>query len=79
MTVETNKSSVFDGTMRLMWHLVLDKLRSCYNSIDVLNYTLYILCILTHSVLLSVDRDTWMWYLSVPTNSEAHPGWMCWS
>jgi len=22
---------------------------------------------------------TWIWYLSVPTNSEAHPGWMCWS
>ena len=22
---------------------------------------------------------TWMWYLSVPTNSETHSGWMCWS
>jgi len=21
---------------------------------------------------------TWMWYLSVPTNCEAHSGWMCW-
>ena len=31
---------------------------------------------LTHSYLLSL---TWMWYLSVPTNSETHSGWMCWS
>jgi len=32
-----------------------------------------------HTRLTHSFRLTWMWYLSVPTDSEAHSGWMCWS